>query len=109
MEFELVEGQVALTDEQRESLPYVVLVDPTRQRGAAYNSRRALIVDDVSPALLRFAVTRHAHMGLWEPGLDRGPQQRPAWMPRGDLDDWLLFWVRDEFSTREHLSSLPTR
>lgn len=107
MKFEVVAGHVALTDEQRECLPYVVLIDPARTRGAAYNSRRALIVDDVSPALLRFAINRHAQMGIWEPGLDCGPEERPAWMPRGNLDDWMMFWVRDEHSTREHLSALP--
>lgn len=109
MQVELLESHVALTDAQRETLPCVVLVNPARTRGAAYNSRRALIVPDVSAALLRFAITRHAHMGLWEPGLDRGPQERPPWMPPGDLEDWLMYWVRDEYSTPDHLQSLPPR
>lgn len=99
----------SLTDVQREALPYVVLVTPDRTRGAAYNSRRALVVDDVSPELLRFAITRHVHMELWEPGLDRGPQERPEWMPRQDLQDWLLFWVRDEFSSADDIARLPMR
>lgn len=109
MQFELMEGHVTLTDEQRELLPYVILVNPARTRGAAYNSRRALIVADVSEALLRFAITHHVNVGLWEPGLDRGPRERPTWMPKGDLEDWLMYWVRDEYSTPDHLQSLPTR
>lgn len=109
MQFELLEAHVPLTDEQRERLPHVILVDPEHTRGAAYNSRRVLIVADVSADLLRFAINRHVQVGLWEPGLSRGPQQRPPWMPRGDLDDWMMYWVRDEHSTAEHLQSLPPK
>lgn len=109
MEFKLVNGQVSLTDEQRERLPLVVLVNPERTRGAAYNGRRALVVADVSPELLKFAITRHTHMELWEAGLTHGPQERPTWMDRGDLNEWLMYWVRDEFSTLGHLKELPLR
>lgn len=108
MPSDLLPDPVKLTDEQRELLPYVVLVNPARDRGAAYNSRRALVVDDVSDSLLRFAIGRHVQVGLWEPGLSRGPRERPNWMPTGDLEGWLMCWVRDEFSTAEHLQSLPT-
>lgn len=101
--------RASLTDEQRDSLPHVVLVNPDRTRGAAYNSRRALVVHDVSVELLRFAITRHVQLAYWEPGLDRGPKERPAWMPTGDLDDWQLYWVRDELSNPEDLARLPLR
>ena len=55
MKVETEEGNVVLTARQREVAPYVVLVDPLGARGAAYNNRHKLIVDDVSPALLAFA------------------------------------------------------
>lgn len=77
MQSELLDAYVQLTDEQGERLPHVVLVNPARTRGAAYNSRRVLIVPDVSAALLRFAINRHVQVGIWKPGLNRGPQDRP--------------------------------
>ena len=48
MRFKVVKGVVALTDDQREQLPYLVLVDPARKRGAAYASGQ-LILNRPSP------------------------------------------------------------
>jgi len=101
--------RATLTDLDRELLPYVVLVNPDRTRGAAYNSRNALIVQEVSRALLHFAITRHTQAWPWEPGLSSGPHERPSWMPRGDLTGWHSLWVRDEFSTDEDIAELPKR
>lgn len=80
MDFAVADGRVSLTDVQQERLPYVVLVDPTGMRGAAHNSRRALVLTEVGEALLRFAATKHVRVEIWEPGLDRRPQERPSWM-----------------------------
>lgn len=60
MNVETEDGNVVLTARQREEAPYVVLVDALSSRGAAYNSRHKLIVEDVSPALLAFAMSRHS-------------------------------------------------
>ena len=65
MKVETEDGNVVLTARQREEAPYVVLVDALGSRGAAYNSRHKLIVQDVSPALLAFAKSRHVQSSAW--------------------------------------------
>lgn len=98
-----------LTAKQRQSAPYVVLVNPARTRGAAYNSRHQLLVGDVSADLLAFALTKHTQTANWVDDLDDPPRLRAGWMPEGSLAGWHLYWVRSDSSTAEHLRALPER
>lgn len=107
MRVETEDGNVILTARQREEAPYLVLVDPLGARGAAYNNRHKLIVDDVSPALLAFAKNRYVKSSAWVDEHDDGPRERPSWMPMGSLLGWQLYWVRDGASDQAHYEALP--
>lgn len=109
MKVETEDGNVILAARQREEAPYVVLVDPHGARGAAYNNRHKLIVDDVSPALLAFAKSRHVHSSAWGDDHDHGQRARPSWMPLGNLTGWHLYWVRDGSSDQAHYEALPLK
>lgn len=109
MKVETEDGNVVLTARQREEAPYVVLVDTLGARGAAYNSRHKLIVQDVSPALLAFAKSRHVQSSAWGDEHDHGPRERPSWMPTSSLTGWRLYWVRDGASDQAHYEALPLK
>lgn len=109
MKVETEDDNVVLTARQREEAPYVVLVDALGSRGAAYNSRHKLIVEDVSPALLAFAKSRHVQSSAWGDEHEHGPRERPSWMPTGSLTGWQLYWVRDGASDQAHYEALPLK
>lgn len=91
----------------RSQKPYVLLLEPTTGRAAAYNRQHQLTVPMASPALVRFALERGGLVEEWRDDKDHGPRVRPDWMPRGSLAGWCLIWLRDGKSTMQHLRETP--
>jgi hypothetical protein len=100
----------SLSGAEIQKKPYVLLVDPSGTRAAAYNGQHRLMHADASKKLLAWTLAHHAHSAPWDDQMDRHyPRARAAWMPTGSLAGWTLYWLRDGKTTDAQIRATPSR
>lgn len=88
--------------------PYRLLRDPVSGRAAAYDGANQMVAPVASEALVEFALRHYVDAAPWDAEVDRiCPLVRAHWMPRGDLDGWMIYWLRNGSSSLEHVSKIP--
>lgn len=104
------DSRLRLTRTKRQLLPYLLLLQPGQQRGAAYDIGHRLLTADASPKLIAWALQHRVHAASWDDGRDvHNPLPRPTWVPQGSLAGWQLLWLRDESTPDDLLRTTPPR
>lgn len=88
--------------------PYVLLLDASGQRGAAYNAQHRVMAAEASPRLIAWALAHHVQSSDWDDEKDRHWQrERAPWMPTGSLVGWRLLWLRDSATPHDLIRATP--
>jgi hypothetical protein len=100
----------SLSRKEIQRRPYVLLLDPTGQRGVAYNAKHRVVAEESSPMLIAWALKHHTQTSDWDDEKDKHWQrERAAWMPAGSLSGWRLIWLRNGQSTDDHIRATPLK
>src|SRR5262245_54556331 len=88
--------------------PYLVLVESSSGRAAAYDAGDRLLTEQASGALVQCALQRHVHSECWDE-LQPWTALRPApsWADERAMRNCRLYWLRDGWSKFRDLLETP--
>lgn len=91
--------------------PYVLLLDPTTNRAAAYSNTHELMTPVASAELVAFAFAHEASRAPWDESINKLPTGRelPDWATPEVRSRCVLLWIQRGGQSDDWYRSMPKR